>query len=239
MHWSHVSDRAFRVLVKMALTAKDKPTAEVPAGLYFGGHDGLVDVLAAKEGTSHQSMLRTVRRATDELEEVGAIRVTHAAISGGNAVYELTLNAIALPRRRSNAEAKHFTIRDDSTSPIVDEQADTTCPTEADTECPTGPDNPCPIQADTTCPTYKEPLEEPLEELKEEEGVALTTDLTVTRANSAERENPQSNSPSCRDPTCQLGYLYDRTKPKGQRNIPCPTCRPAAKVIPFQRKVAT
>ena len=36
-NWSHVPDRAFRVLVRMALTALDYPNGDQPADLYFGG----------------------------------------------------------------------------------------------------------------------------------------------------------------------------------------------------------
>lgn len=239
-HWSHISDRAFRVLVTMAVTAKDNASKEVAAGLYFGGHDALVIALNLKEGTSQESALKTVQRATRELMEVGAIRLSQGAVSGGRAVYQLTLNAIPLPRKRSNSEAPHFTDRPASPSTNINKEVDTGSPPQGDTECPPQLDTGSPPEVDTECPTYKEPLEEPLEELKKEEGVAPTTDLTVTRAN-ASAEKPQSNSSACRDPTCQLGYLYDPTKPKGHRNIPCPECRPTkpTNVIPFQRKAGT
>lgn len=221
-HWSHVSDRAFRVLVKMALTAKDKPSKNVPAGLYFGGHDGLVGALPLREGTTRESALRTVRRATDELEEVGAIRLTHAAISGGNAVYQLTLNAVPKPRIRSNSESKG-----------AYKQADTGCPTEADTGCPTGPDNRCPIEADTGCPTYKEPLEEPLKERAEEIAIGVSANvLVIDKSTSA--KVPEIPPPRCPEPTCAKGFVLVNDMPAR-----CPQCNSAPdNVIPFGRRTA-
>lgn len=30
----------------------------------------------------------------------------------------------------------------------------------------------------------------------------------------------------CDEPTCILGYIYKPDRPRGERNQPCPTCRP-------------
>lgn len=35
--------------------------------------------------------------------------------------------------------------------------------------------------------------------------------------------------PNCDEPTCILGYVFDPDAPRGKRNPPCPTCRPARK----------
>lgn len=214
----HVPDRAFRVLVRMAMTALDEGTEEVPPNLYFGGKDLLLAVLRGERTGTLKSLERSLERAVKDLVELGAIERTNRAFFGERACYKLTLMG---PVR------------------IDDRAVDNSG--EPDTQCRVMPDTHSRAMPDTQCRESPTPTvgpmsnEEVLEEQLEDESVDLTEPVAVTRATGAE-QNTELISSACRDPTCQMGYLYDRTKPKGQRNIPCPICRPAAKVIPFQRK---
>ncbi len=102
--WTHVSDTAFRILVRMALTALDNPSADgrKPAATYWGGRDLLAMSLRRPwpEGGDERSMNarknihRDVRRALEELAKEGAIEVvdTGRAVRQGNRqVYRLRL----------------------------------------------------------------------------------------------------------------------------------------------------
>jgi hypothetical protein len=102
--WTHVSDTAFRVLIRMALTALDSPSADGknPAATYWGGRDLLAMSLrrAWPEGDDERSanarknIHRDVRRALGELVKEGAIEVldTGRAVRQGNRqVYRLCL----------------------------------------------------------------------------------------------------------------------------------------------------
>lgn len=229
-HWSeHVSDRAFRVLVTMAVTAKDNASKDIPAGCYFGGQEALTVALKRDRDGTTDSAIRTVKRAIKELSDVGAIRCTQPAVLGGNAVYLLTLNNTPSIQERDSQGSTYFA-----------NGRDTPSPPGGDIPSPPWGDTPSPDRGTTGVPPSKEPLEEPLEELKEEEGVSVRTAVTETR-DPAAAETPKDDSSACRDPTCELGFIYDPTMPKGHRNIPCPICRPAkpSNVIPFQRKAAT
>lgn len=88
--WTHVSDRAFRVLVRMALTALDNPSKGRPAAVYNGGRELLAMSLRSDKGTP-QTRYRAVKRALAELSEAGAIQHLHSGWAGQNAVYRLTL----------------------------------------------------------------------------------------------------------------------------------------------------
>lgn len=90
-HWTHVSDRAFRVLVRMALTALDKPTDKQPAAVYHGGRELLAMSLRSEKGSA-STRYRAVKRAVAELTDAGAIRHLQAGWAGQNAVYRLTLD---------------------------------------------------------------------------------------------------------------------------------------------------
>lgn len=89
-HWTHVSDRAFRVLIRMALTALDNPSKGRPAATYMGGRDLLAMSLRGDTGTP-ETRYRAVKRALAELTEAGAIKHLQAGWAGQNAVYRLTL----------------------------------------------------------------------------------------------------------------------------------------------------
>lgn len=92
-HWTHLSDRAFRVLVRMAVTALDRPTLEAPANTYFAGRELLAMSLRG-DGGSEKSRYRTVARVVAELVEAGAIVRIDGGRTGHNAVYRLTLSAV-------------------------------------------------------------------------------------------------------------------------------------------------
>lgn len=220
----HVSDRAFRVLIAMAVIARDRPGKDIPAKLYFGGQEGLTACLRRERGGTTDSAVKTVKRAVKELIDAGAIRCTQPAVLGSNAVYLLTLENAPRVRERDDSGSKYFA-----------NGRDTPSPPGGDTLSPPSGDTPSPNGGTSDVPPSKETPEETLEELEEEERVSVRTAVTVTRANSP-IEKPESVSSACRDPTCTLGFLFDASKPKGQRNIPCPTCRP--NVIPFGRRSA-
>lgn len=88
--WTHVSDRAFRVLVRMAHTALDKPKEGQPAGVYRGGRELLAMALRSEKGTP-ETRYRAVKRAVAELSQAGAIQHVQGGWAGQNSVYRLTL----------------------------------------------------------------------------------------------------------------------------------------------------
>lgn len=94
IRWAPViSDRAFRVLMRMSLTALDKPSNGQPAAHYFGGLDLLSMTLRGGGDPTH----RTTRRALSELVSVGAIESAQKGKRGARAVYRLTLDADPKP----------------------------------------------------------------------------------------------------------------------------------------------
>jgi hypothetical protein len=98
-HWTHVSDRAFRVLIRMALTALDKPKDDKPASIYFGGRELLAMTLRTDKG-SDRSRYRVVARVLAELVEAGAVERADSGRQGHNAVYRLTLSRGRAARKR-------------------------------------------------------------------------------------------------------------------------------------------
>lgn len=223
----HVSDRAFRVLIAMAVIALDKQKKDTPPKLYFGGQEALTASLRRERGGNLDSAVKTVKRAIRELLDVGAIRCTQVAVLGSNAVYLLTLENTPRVQEHDDSGSKYFAIGRDTPSPPG-----------GDIPSPSRRDTPSPNRGTPDVPPSKETPEEPLEELKEEEGVSVRTELAVARETVI--EEPQSNPSACRDPTCHMGYLFDDTKPKHHkdRNPPCPVCRPprpARNVLPFER----
>lgn len=94
VRWApHISDRAFRVLVRMAHTALDADVKGRSAGMYYGGRDLLAMTLRAERGGTDEAAHRTVRRAISELLEVGAIERITAAKRGTTGAYRLRLEA--------------------------------------------------------------------------------------------------------------------------------------------------
>lgn len=95
VRWApHLSDRAFRVLVRMAATAMDRSNGQAPAGVYFGGHDLLAMTLRReRRGGTDETGLKLVQRAIAELIQLGAVERTSASRSGRRANYTLRLDA--------------------------------------------------------------------------------------------------------------------------------------------------
>lgn len=106
--WTHLPDTAFRILIRMALTALDAKTEgrdgrpPNPPNLYFGGRDPLAMSLRREFPTGDSEAARKarkniygdVRKATAELIKAGAIELvdTGRVIRHGHAqTYRLTL----------------------------------------------------------------------------------------------------------------------------------------------------
>ena len=149
--WTHLSDRAFRVVVKMAHTALDEPSDGKPAAIYFAGRDPLVDVLRNERGGDRETAYRTVKRAIAELLADNAIERVSAGRAGKNAVYRLTL------KTAKSIDSGHCT---------VDIQGDTSSPPEGDTQSPPQGDTSGSVRGTPGVPprNQEEPLEEPREE---------------------------------------------------------------------------
>ncbi|MEU4590067.1 hypothetical protein [Micromonospora aurantiaca (nom. illeg.)] len=152
--WTHLSDRAFRVVVKMAHTALDEPNDSLPAATYFGGRDPLVDVLRNERGGDRQTAYRTVKRAIAELLDDTAIERVSAGRAGKNAVYRLTL--LNTP---ASIEQGHCTVA---------VQGDTSGPPEGDTQSPPQGDTSGSVRGTAGVPprNHDEPREEPREEVR-------------------------------------------------------------------------
>lgn len=208
---AHVSDRAFRVLTRMAATALDEPSKDTPASLYFGGRELLASALNSERNGTPESALRTVKRAIAELIDVGAIRRTNKAYAGVNQVYELRLwDAIRIDGRAVDNSAK----------------GDTSGTPEGDsTGTPVG---------DTSGPKWGTPRvpprnkEEPLEERYEDEGVDLREPVAVARARDAPKFVEETPPDRCDQPTCSRGFVLVGDPPRIER---CPKCH--SNVIPF------
>ncbi|MGW9196075.1 hypothetical protein [Micromonospora chersina] len=204
VRWSYVSDRAFRVLVRMALTALDEPQNGQPAGLYFGGQD-LLALSLRNCGGKRESVLRSVRLAVDELIAEGAVERTKQGRSGQNAVFHLTLEG---PRRI------------DSVNSTAARQAESAVPPQGESTVPPQEESAIPDRRNRSFLPRNQ--EEPVEERGEEEEIAVRTDLTVTRAREA--ATTPIDSPKC-EHGCAKGWLL-----VGDRIERCP-CH--ANVIPF------
>ncbi|MBB5868561.1 hypothetical protein F4553_001940 [Allocatelliglobosispora scoriae] len=173
MSWTHLTDRAFRVLIRMAHTALDNNAPTTPAGRYFGGHDLLATVIAP--GGTPQSRLKTVQRAVAELIRQGAVHRVNTARAGSNQVYQLTLD------RRPGTDRSRVESPD---------RPDRGGPPETDTIGPP--------QGDTgrhergTVGVHPRNQEEPREELSQERRGAFRTAVTVTRASG--RDDPTTKT---------------------------------------------
>ena len=100
--WTHLNDTAFRILMRMAITALDQEKDGAPARLYFGGHHFLAESLrrpfprgdTEEAKKARRYVLRDVQRTTKFLVEDGALEVvdTGRPVRQGEAkVYRLTL----------------------------------------------------------------------------------------------------------------------------------------------------
>lgn len=79
---------AARLLVGMALKARDQGTQKVPAAHYFGGHAGLAITVGE---WPDESTLRRVRRNIRALEDAGYVVRERAGRRGTTASYRLVL----------------------------------------------------------------------------------------------------------------------------------------------------
>lgn len=158
--WTHVSDRAFRVLVRMALTALDKPKDDAPAATYFAGRELLAMTLRTEGGTE-QSRYRAVAKVIAELIEARAIERTDSGRTGHNAVYRLTLGAT------------------ESAAETPDQGGQLSHPQGGQISHPKGGQFRPPRVVNSATPRNQE---EPLEELSEERRGDLQTASRPTRA---------------------------------------------------------
>lgn len=207
----HVPDRAFRVLMRMALTALDEAQNGTQAGLYFGGRDLLLSCLRAERGGKRDTQLRQLRKAINELVEMGAVRRTNTAYAGVNQVYELTLFAAI----RFDAEPV-----DNSVS--VADKGDPQAPPLEDPQAPPVGVPGGPEWGTPTHPPRNQ--EEPIEELREEISLDLRGHVTASRAKSkpqnAEPDPPNVPPDKCPEPGCAKGFVL-----RGDRITHCPQCR--------------
>lgn len=101
-HWTFVSDPAFRVLSRMALTALDNASNGNEPGLYYAGRELLARSLKQPfpEGDDDEAERRrerlfwTVRKAVRELVAAGAIERVGDARPGRNQVYRLKVMGV-------------------------------------------------------------------------------------------------------------------------------------------------
>lgn len=224
--WTSAPDNAFRVLVQMAMTALDAPSRDMPAGLYFGGHEPLKAMLRSDGKATADSRERTVRRALADLADMGAIERTNKARSGMRQVYRLTLDNEVRPLERK--PNRRFAIDEPPVDNFIgsDPQPDTSCPPQADTTSP--------AQADTMCPERRTPVvrprnqEEPLEE-KRKETPGFHEPVTLARASPAADRDGFIAPPQCGYPECSRGWII----PSDPSKLPhqCPRCN--SNVIPF------
>lgn len=160
-HWTHVSDRAFRVLVRMAVTALDKPSKGTPAAVYHGGRELLAMTLRNQEW-SERTKYRKVQEALAELSKAGAIHHVQSGWAGQRAVYRLTLGP------------SHATGSMDAT---------TRHPVDATTRHPMGARKPPEWMPPGGTPRNQE---EPLDERGEEEVAEVETTSHPPRASGAD-----------------------------------------------------
>lgn len=201
--WTHVSDRAFRLLVRMALTALDEPSPGAPACVYFGGRD-LLAMTLRNEGGNPQTRYRAVKRLLAELVEAGAIERAQPGRAGQNAVYRLTLDGVRAIDILPSTPATQG-------GPVSPPEGGLSAPARGATEAP--PRN----------------QEEPQEELSEEEEINLRTAVTGSRAREHAEEPDSSEEVAEPSPAgCRRhGRAFSPgTRPDGKPA--CPLCRRGA-----------
>ncbi len=203
--WTHVSDRAFRVLVRMALTALDSPSKGRPAAVYHGGRELLAMSLRSEKGTP-ETRYRAVKRAVAELTEAGAIEHLRTGWAGQNAVYRLTLgHAPSIGGDRYDLQ----------------EMGGPTSPPEGGPTSPPmgGPSGP--EWGASKAPPRNQ--EEPLDERGEEEVVDLKTTSHPPRVTAPERQEPNLSSAS-KPGRCGHGFVI---KQRADGRPTCALCRVA------------
>jgi len=79
--------------VVMALVALDQDHGKLQAGLYFGGH---VRILAALGQLPTDTRTRAMRRAIQELTDLGIVTLASRAVPGRHAVYRINVDLEAV-----------------------------------------------------------------------------------------------------------------------------------------------
>lgn len=206
VRWApHVTDRAFRVLIRMAHTALDTSVANSrPAGVYFGGHELLALTLRG-DGVADDAALKTVQRAVRELIDIGAVERMSDGRRGNQASYKLLLeNAVKGDTSGPPIEAVRGTPADPHrrtpADPLSESLGDTSSPVRGTPADP--PRN------------HEEPISSK-EERWEEENLDLRTAVTVAR-------EPAGKSPSKSAPKCSHGFKI-AVRPDGEST--CALCR--------------
>jgi hypothetical protein len=200
--WTHVSDRAFRVLIRMAVTALDNPSKGRPAAVYLGGRDLLAMTLRTEKSTP-RTRNRAVQRALAELSEAGAIKHVRGGWAGQNAVYRLTLDGVrSIDEHPSGPERKG---------------GPTSHPKGGLKSHPMGGRSGTKRVAPEATPRNQEEL---LDERGEEEVVDVRPAVTVARATEADSK-PHPDSPP--KPTHCVHGLKIRHRPDGRPS--CALCR--------------
>lgn len=208
----HISDRAFRILTRMAHTALDDASSGVPAGLYFGGREPLIAVLSEKSRKGKpETVYKEVRDLLAELVEKGAIERTNHARSGSNQVYQLRLDRTPRIGKPLVDNRINQAVQGGSTAPP--EEGLTTPPQEGSTTPSRRGPQPLPRN-------QEEPVEEKSKETPGSQG-------PVTNAREAVPAQPK-----CEYPGCAKGFvLVDSDPPRIER---CPQCTPTPdNVIPL------
>jgi hypothetical protein len=200
--WTHVSDRAFRVLIRMAVTALDHPSRGQPAGIYHGGRELLAMSLRGEKGTE-RTRYRAVQRALVELSEAGAIKHVRGGWAGQHAVYRLTLDgARSIDERPSDPERVG---------------GPTSHPMGGLKDHPMGGPSGSEWVVPETTPRNQE---EELDERQEDEGVDPHTAVTVARATEPDPKPQPDSSPK---PTHCVHGLKIRHRADGRPS--CALCR--------------
>lgn len=211
--WTHVSDRGFRLLVRMAHTALDEPGAGgAPAGVYFGGRELLALTLRA-QGGSPRTRYRDVRAVLTELLDAGAVERISDGRPGSRSAYRLTLNeARAIDTSPVDNSVDGRTVEGEI-APTMEVQI---APPRRGSEHLNGGGLSTPLSVRGTT-----------EELSEERRGSTTTDLTLPGA-SGSGSNPEISTDDC--PRC--GVMLDPGGYCGNRNCRDPTL---AEIIPLRR----
>jgi hypothetical protein len=98
-HYPHLPDRAFRLLVYMALVCKD----DTPTPVYYGGREALATALGAAEDAAGYQV---VRRCLSALVAYGAISRELAGYRGKRAEYRLNVRTV--PGQRGALSEPHY-----------------------------------------------------------------------------------------------------------------------------------
>lgn len=103
VRWATLSERQFKVLMRMALQALDRPNAKGrPANVYFGGWEPLALALGRdlpdeddprdEAQRRRRRLCREVSNVTSELVALGAVKPTEVARRGHQQSWSLTLS---------------------------------------------------------------------------------------------------------------------------------------------------